>query len=104
VATLLIVGPAAAVGTAALVAVALKWRRGRLVLAIASLALVAAGFIGIVRIQHREQRPVGFAWTKGEENEHRFVLTGLMLLGADPVIAALRRRAAGERLKQNADR
>ena len=103
VVTLLVVGPAAALATAALVAAALRWRRGRLVLAVASLALVAAGFIGIVRIQHQERRPVGFAWTKGEEREHRVVLTGLMLLAADPAIAALRSRAARERRKQNAD-
>jgi hypothetical protein len=88
----LVVGPLAGLATGALVAVAVVWSRGRVLLAVVSLTLVAAGMLGIVATQASENRPVGYAWTSGEEREHRLALTGLMLLAADPVVAAARRR------------
>src|ERR1019366_2521981 len=87
-----IVGALAAVTVATVVALALTWRYGRICLALVALMLVAAACLGIVRIQHREQRPVSYGWTNGEETEDHLALVGLLLGGADPIVAAARRR------------
>jgi arabinofuranan 3-O-arabinosyltransferase len=79
------------IAVAVVVAVAASWRYGRALLAAVALALVASGFLGVVWHQHDDHRRVGYDWTAGEETQHRLTLTGLMLVGVDPILGAITR-------------
>jgi hypothetical protein len=90
--TLLVVDPTHALVVGALVGLALAWRHGGRVLVVAALALMAFGFLGVVRDQARQDRVVGYEWTAGQESEHRAVLTGVCLLAAAPLVVTRRLR------------
>ena len=92
VAGFILVGPIGAVVGVVVGGVATAWRFGRTVLAICVLALLGGAVANVVLVQHREHRPVRYDWARGYETEHRLALTGLVLLAADPAIAAARRR------------
>jgi len=91
-AAFVLVGPVAALVAAAVGAVAVTWRHGRLVLAGLVVALLAVSFLQVARVQRAEQRPVRYDWAHGYETEHRIAMTALVLLAADPAVAAIRRR------------
>ncbi|MFA5884528.1 MAG: alpha-(1-_3)-arabinofuranosyltransferase family protein [Acidimicrobiia bacterium] len=91
-AALFLVGPVAALVAAAVGAVAVGWRYGRLLLAGVVVALLAVSFLQVARVQRDEQRPVRYDWARGYETEHRLAMTALVLLAADPAVAAVRRR------------
>lgn len=90
-ATGIVVDAWAGVAVAVVVAVAASWRYGRALLAAVALALVASGFLGVVWHQHHDDRRVGYDWTAGEVTQHRLTLTGLMLVGVDPILGAISR-------------
>ena len=93
IAGFVLVGPIGAAIGLAVGVVATAWRYGRIVLAICVLASLGTAVANVIWVQHREHRPVRYDWARGFETEHRLALTGLVLLAADPAVAAVRRRA-----------
>ena len=92
VAAFFFVGPVAALVAAVVGAIAVGWRYGRILLAGVVVALLAVSFLQVARVQRNEQRPVRYDWARGYETEHRLAMTALVLLVADPAVAAVRRR------------
>lgn len=90
--SLVLAGPLPALCAALVSGVALRVRRGQLLLAAVTILLLAASFLQVVRVQRAEARPVRYDWARGYETEHRLAMTALVLLAADPAIGALRRR------------
>lgn len=91
---LVLAGPGTAATVAVVAGIAVRARRGRLVLAAVTITLLAMSFLQVARVQRNEARPVRYDWARGYETEHRAAMTALVLLAAEPAVVTLRRSSA----------
>ena len=77
-------------------AVALGTSRGQTVLRVVAIGALGAAAAFVVLKQWRNGYRVDFIWPQWFETTHAWTLAGILLLGLDPVVERLRRRAGGE--------
>ena len=78
------------------VGVAFGTSRGQTVLRVAAIGALGAAAAFVVLKQWRNGYRVDFIWPQWFETTHAWPLAGILLLGLDPVVERLRRRAGGE--------
>ncbi len=91
------VGPVAGAALAALTALALLWRHGRVVLPAASLGLVVAASGYVVLKQWRNSYQLDFDWMRWFEVTHQWTFVAVLALVAAVVVDTLRSSAAARR-------
>ncbi len=92
----LVIAPLAGAAILAVTFVAATFRRGRALLAVGAVGLVAGGFAWVVGTEITDPRPADLRWFDAMASSHRLALMGVILLLADVAVTAIRRRRPGE--------
>ena len=88
----LLAGPAVGLGAGVLTLIAARWRRSRLLLAVAPAVALALAGAYVVQRQTRVHVPPTFEWPLGFTRAHALGWTAVILLAAAAVLELLGRR------------